>query len=66
MRPGSRASDLQPAGLRAHAEQCRTLAKTFRDASVRTKMLNIADGYEQMADSADRMEKWLRAPGLAH
>lgn len=60
------ASHLQPAGLRAHAEQCRTLAETFHDESVKTKMLSIAEGYEQMADSADRMEEWLRAPALAH
>ena len=60
------ASHLQPKGLRAHAEQCRRLAETFRDESLKAKMLNIAEGYEQMADSADRIEEWLRAPALAH
>jgi hypothetical protein len=44
---------LQPEGLRTRAKQCRTLAETFQDKSVKAKMLNIAEGYEQMADTAE-------------
>ena len=57
---------LRPAGLRARAEQCRALAETFHDESVKAKMLSIADSYEQMADTAETIEGWLLAPAIAH
>ena len=52
-----RASYLHPESLRARAERCRTLAETFRDEWVKTKMLNLADSYDRMADASESFEK---------
>ena len=44
---------LYAATLRTRAEQCRTLAETFRDLSIKKKMLNVASGYDELADAAE-------------
>jgi len=44
---------LYVATLRARAEQCRTVAETFRDLSVKRKMLNVASGYDELANAAE-------------
>ena len=46
-------SHLSLATLRAWAEQCRALAGTFKDESVKKKMLSVASGYDEMADAAE-------------
>ena len=63
----TRTSDLQPESLRARAEQCRRRAETFHDESVKAKMLKVADGYHQMADRAERIDKaaWFLAARVA-
>ena len=53
-------------GLRARADQCRTLAENFKDECVKAKMLNLADGYDEMAHTAEFVEEWFRAPALAY
>jgi len=43
--------------LRARADRCRKLAATVRDEPVKRKMLALAKSYEQMADSAECVER---------
>jgi hypothetical protein len=42
---------------RAHAEECRLNAWSFRDDSVRTKMLQLAADYERKAVQAEAFER---------
>ena len=42
--------------FRKRAEECRTLADSFRDAITRDKMMQLADDYERMADTAQHLE----------
>ena len=62
----SAAPYLHPDGLRARASQCRTLAENFKDECVKAKMLSLADGYDEMAHTAESAEEWFRAPALAY
>ena len=43
--------------LRALADKYRALAEGLKDTETRTSMLRIAEDYEQMAASADRLER---------
>ena len=38
------------------AEECRSMAKGFRDAGMKRQLLQIADEYERMANQAARLE----------
>ena len=42
--------------LRAQADKYRGLAEGFKDTETRTSMLRIAEDYEQMAGSTERLE----------
>jgi len=50
-------SHLKSKAFRERAEECRTLAESFRDAITRAKMLQVAADYESMAGSAESFEK---------
>ena len=42
--------------FRKRAQECRALADSFRDAIRRDKMMQLADDYERMADTAQHLE----------
>jgi len=55
---GEQAKDhLDGLTLRARADKYRALAEGLKDTETRTSMLRIAEDYEQMAASADRLER---------
>jgi len=51
--------------LRDRAEECRVIARTYGDTETRKKMLHIADGYDRMAEHAERHEAGTTLPGAA-
>jgi len=38
------------------AEECRTMADSFRDAGMKRQLLQIADAYDRMAKQAANLE----------
>jgi predicted DNA-binding ribbon-helix-helix protein len=48
---------LDSRSLRARADKYRALAEGLKDTETRTSMLSIADDYQQMAASVDRLER---------
>lgn len=48
---------LQPESLRARAEVCRVQAEKFRDDLVKAKMLDLANGYDRMAEAAENLAR---------
>jgi hypothetical protein len=42
---------------RALAEECRTIAETFRNAATRAQMFRLADSYDHMAEQAEQLER---------
>jgi hypothetical protein len=43
---------------RARAEECRTIAEMFQNEVTRQKMLDVAAGYEKMADTAEGLDAY--------
>jgi hypothetical protein len=41
---------------RARAKECRTIAERCNNAETRETILRMADGYERMAEHADRSD----------
>ncbi len=44
--------------FRKRAEEARTLAEEMQDAHTKSLMLGIAESYEQIAKSFEKVEKW--------
>jgi hypothetical protein len=48
---------LQSQHFRARAEECRTMADAFHNERVKAKMIKVAEDYERMALTAERIEQ---------
>jgi hypothetical protein len=48
---------------RKRAEEARSLAEGMRDAHIRVLMLGIAESYEQIAKSYEKLTELKRHPG---
>jgi hypothetical protein len=53
----NRVLDIGSGSWRALAEECRTIAETFRGPTTREQMFQLADGYDRMAEQAERQEQ---------
>jgi len=47
---------------RARAEECRTIAEMLQNEMTRQQMLDVAAGYEKMADMAENLEACRATP----